>query len=227
MSEVAEISVTVAYKHGWRQLWKNFGVLLGITLVLILLGSGSGAIQKYQTGQFSLLGMAYQALILGPISYGAYFAYLKAARGEKPEFADLFAGFGNYWNVVVASFVVQLIIVIGFLFLIVPGVIFVCKFLFVPYLVVDRRMRAFDAMNESWRRTDGYAWTIFFALLLALPIVMAGVLLLGVGVIVSIMWIGIAIGVLYLEISAARTTRVATAAATGGPESDPTEPRGG
>lgn len=215
MIDRPEIGVSAAYKRGWQQLWKHFGVLLGITVVLLLLGSLSGAFHGYETPQFSLLGMAYQALVLGPISYGAYFAYLRAARGDRPEFTDLFAGFGNYWNVVVASFVVELIIVIGFLFLIVPGVVFICKFLFVPFLVVDRKMRAFDAMNESWRMTDGHAWTIFFALLLALPVMAAGVLLLGVGVIVSIMWIGIVFGALYLAINDAKVPEDSAVSADG------------
>lgn len=200
MSDVVEIGAGAAYGHGWRQIWKYFPVLLGITLLMMIIGGVPGILQRGEAGEYALLSSAYQVLVLGPVSYGCYFAYLRAARGERPAVADLFAGFGNYWQVVLANFVVGLIVILGLLFLVVPGLVFICKFLFVPYLVVERRMRAFDAMNESWRMTEGHGWTLFLAVLLAIAVAIAGVMAFGVGVIVSIMWIGVAFGALYLAI---------------------------
>jgi uncharacterized membrane protein len=204
MFDVPEIGVGAAYGHGWRHLWKHFGVLLGITIVMLLICAVPGGIQESGASNQALLSVAYQIFVLGPVTYGGYCVYLKAARDERPAFSDLFAGFGNYWQVVLASFVVGLIVTIGFVFLIVPGIIFICKLVFVPYLVVDRKMRAFDAINESWRMTDGISWIVFFMLLLAIPIAVAGVMALGVGIIVSIMWIGLAFAAVYLAVFGSR-----------------------
>jgi len=201
MTDVPEIGVGAVYGHGWRQLRKHFGILLGVTIVMFLLGALPGVTQETGTKSYGLLAAAYQVLFIGPVTYGGYYVFLTAARDEAPSFADLFAGFRNYGNVVLASFVVSLIIGIGVLFLVVPGIIFACKLVFVPYLVMDRKLRAFDAMNESWRITDGYAWTVFFAIVAAIPIVIAGVILLGVGVILSVIWIGLAFSALYLAVS--------------------------
>jgi len=206
MTDIPEIGVGAVYGHGWRQLWKHFGILLGVTVVMMLLGVVPGAAPESAAANYGLLAMAYQVLVIGPVTYGGYYVFLRAARDDAPAFTDLFAAFGNYWNAALASFAVSLIIGLGLIFLIVPGVIFACKLIFVPYLVVERRMRAFDAMNESWRMTDGCAWTAFGILLLAIPIAMAGILLLGVGVIVSIMWIGLAVATLYMSVSEAGDT---------------------
>ena len=45
--------------------------------------------------------------------------------------------------------------------------------------------------------TGGHVWTVFFIGLLAIPIGIAGLICFGVGVIISIMWITLALASLY------------------------------
>ena len=148
-----------------------------------------------------LFVVAYTILIEGPVTFGVSFAYLKAARGDKVEIKDMFEAFKNYLNAVFASLLVGVIVVFGLILLIVPGIIFACKLAFTPYLVVDRKMDAIEAVKTSWRMTDGYAWNVFFIGLLAIPIGIAGLLALGVGIIVSVMWVGLAFASLYHVVS--------------------------
>ena len=135
------------------------------------------------------------------MQYGVTFAFLKAARGDKLEIKDMFAAFKNYWNAVLASLFVGVIIVIGLVLLIVPGIIFACKLAFTPYLVVDRKMAVMEAIEESWRMTGGHAWKVFFIGLLAIPICIAGLLCFIVGIIISIMWVSLAFASLYHAVS--------------------------
>jgi hypothetical protein len=51
----------------------------------------------------------------------------------------MFAAFNNYLNAVLAYLLVTVIIIIGFVLLIIPGIIFACKLAFVPYLIVDQK----------------------------------------------------------------------------------------
>ena len=96
--------------------------------------------------------------------------------------------------------VMTVVIGIGFLLLVVPGVILACRLILTPYLVMDRRMPAIDAIKESWQLTTGHGWTVFFMMLLAIPIVIAGLFVFGVGVLFSIIWIGLAFAALYIGI---------------------------
>ena len=198
-----DIGVADCYRQGWQQLKKHFKILLGITIILLVCSSLMGARQDSDPGGGTLFTWAYQVLVFGPLSYGGYFVFLRAARDDRPEFADLFQGFRDYWNVVLVNLLLWTIIGIGFLLLIIPGVILACRLVLTPYLVLDRKMRALDAIGQSWRQTRGHAWTAFFIGLLAVPIVFAGLLLLGVGVVVSIMWISLAFASLYLAIQGA------------------------
>jgi len=194
-----------AYKNGWRQLWKYFIALFVIGLIGCIIGIPTGMNEWVQgataAGILGFLAFIYGILVEGPVQYGVTFAFLKAARGDKLEIKDMFAAFKNYWNAVLASLFVGVIIVIGLVLLIVPGIIFACKLAFTPYLVVDRKMAVMEAIEESWRMTGGHAWKVFFIGLLAIPICIAGLLCFIVGIIISIMLVGLAFASLYHAVS--------------------------
>jgi uncharacterized membrane protein len=145
--------------------------------------------------------LVYSFLILSPIELGVNFSYLKAARGDNLKIKNIFEAFQNYRSAVLASILVFVIITIGVLLLIVPGIIFACKLAFTPYLVVDRKMSAIEAVKGSWHMTNGHAWKIFLMGLLTIPISIAGLFVIGVGLIISIMWVSLAFASLYHAVS--------------------------
>lgn len=66
---------------------------------------------------------------------------------------------------------------------------------------MDRKMRFIEAIQESWRMTRGYTWRVFLVGLLAIPIDIVGLIFLGVGIIISVMWVSLAFAALYVAIS--------------------------
>lgn len=195
--------VSSSYSNGWNKMKKYLLELLLITIIYLAISSLFGIFTS-TTGQMtsgsaviSVLGVAYNLLLASPLGYGVYYAGLKAARNDQLKVSDMFKAFQNYSNVVLASLLVMVIVVIGFILLIVPGVVFACKLTFVPYLVMDRKMGAIDAVKESWRISGGHAWTVFGIGLLGIPISIAGLICLGVGVLFAMMWINLAMASLY------------------------------
>ena len=194
--------VGACYGNGMSKLSKNFLNLLLITIIVFIVGIPSwiGSTVSSWTDPFGLWGVFeffFSLLVTGPLGYGVMYAYLKAARGEKPEVNDLAKVLENYWNILLANILTGIIIFVGFIFLIVPGIIFACKLAFVPYLVIDKKMDAVAAIQESWRLTNGYALTVFVMALLAIPIAIGGLLLFGVGIILAQMWTGLSFASLY------------------------------
>lgn len=186
-------------------MWKTFIELLVVSLVYIVIQTPLGAFQwKLDDGfkpvylLFVVFGLAYGIFLYGPIGYSVNWVYLKAVRGEKIEIKDMFSVFEkNYWNTVLANLARTVIVGIGFVMLIVPGIIFACRLAFVPYLVIDRNMEALEALRTSWAMTRGHGWTIFVMGLLAIPIVLAGFIMLFFGVILSMIWISAAFAAIY------------------------------
>jgi len=192
-----------SYGNGWQQLKKYFLELLLITVVGTLIGVPVGLFRVdletagAAAAALGIFGLAYSLLLVQPVEYGVSFANLRAARGDKLEIKHMFEAFKNYVNVVLANLLSGAIILIGLVLLIVPGIIFACKLAFVPYLVVDRKMEAIEAVKESWRMTGGHAWKVFFIGVLAVLLAIAGLICFGVGIIFAIMWIRLAFASLY------------------------------
>jgi hypothetical protein len=204
------------YGHGWRQLWKNFLELFVIFLIFNFTSQFMGIfyIPMYFSAFFEnepdflififlfiaiagIFSAAFMFLVVKPMQFGISYLNLKASRGEKIEIKEMFTPFLDFWNVVLAGFLTTLIVVFGTLFFIIPGIILACKLIFVPYIVMEKKMKATDAIKESWDMTDGYAWTVFGIGVLAGPIIIAGYLCFFVGVFISIMWIYITFASLY------------------------------
>ncbi len=136
------------------------------------------------------------------MAYSSLWVFLKAVRNDNYEIKDAFACFGkNYFEIMLANLLVTIIVMAGFILLIIPGIIFAVKLAFVPYLVMDKEMKAMDAIKASWEMTKGYGWQIFFLCVISFFIIIGGLLLLVIGIFPAVMWINASLASLYLAIS--------------------------
>jgi len=99
-----------------------------------------------------------------------------------------------FWKYLGASRLLVLGGALGFLLLIVLGIIFVLMFMFTTLIVIDRGLGPIEAMKESSRITRGHRWTLLGLALLVLLVNLLGPLALVVGLLVSVpvSWIALA-----------------------------------
>jgi len=134
----------------------------------------------------SYVGAVASAVISTPLFMGNFIVSAKLLQGQAPEFRDFFAGFQYLLPLLLLSVVAGLFIGIGTLLLIIPGVYLAVAYMFASYLVVDRRLDFWPAMELS-RLTINPRWFGFFAFMLLLILLnLLGALLLGVGLLVTI-----------------------------------------
>ena len=149
----------------------------------------------------NIFAAAYGILVVPVINYGAQHAYLRYMRDERVDIRDVFSGFKtNYLNIVLANLLVFAICGIGFLLLIVPGIVFACRLAFVPYLVMDKGLDPVGAIEKSWNMTRGHGWRIFAMFLVAIPIFCIGLLLLGIGAFFAALLVACAFASLYYAV---------------------------
>ena len=103
-------------------------------------------------------------------------------------------------DVILAQILSIVLVVMGFLLFIIPGIIVLVRLSFVKYLVMDKGLDAMGAIKESWRMTSGYGWTILGMAILAAFIFLGGLIAFIVGVIVAFMWINISFASLYYAV---------------------------
>ena len=134
----------------------------------------------------SIIGTVINLALGTLLSMGATAFYLAAH--DNPATADLSLLWHPrpFWKYLGASILLALAVAIGFVLLIVPGIILGLMFMFTTFVVIERELGPIDAMSESHRLTRGHKWRLFGFVLLLLLINVLGVLALVVGLLVSI-----------------------------------------
>lgn len=201
-----EPTVSGVFGHGWEILKRSFPELLLVLFIQILLSAPMGLTSMFFNMQYvgsftsGLFNLIYGVLVLMPVSYGCSWVYLKAARGESFKVQDIFFAYQSFGNIFLANVLVFLIVGAGFVLLIVPGIIFACKLSFVPYLVMDEKMEATEAVKKSWNMTKGHAGTIFLMGIVSFFIGLGGLICFIVGIIPASIWISLAFASIYMVV---------------------------
>jgi len=208
-------TISESLGNGWYVMKKYFLWLLLVLIVSSIFDS-SPAKFNYNSDHpfpqfiglvaFAIVGAILIFLLVRPvIVWGGRLIYLQCARDENPDLKNLFVGFQrNYLNIVLAHLLVAVIVGFGLIFLIIPGIVFACRLAFVPYLVMDKGLDPVKAVEDSWYLTRGYGWTIFGLALMTIPIVIAGVICLIVGVFPALIWINSSFASLYQAVDFAK-----------------------
>lgn len=200
-------SVSGVFGHSWEILKKYFPELLLVLFVQILLSVPMGFtgiffnmqyVGTFTTGLFNVI---YAFLVLMPVGYGTSWVFLKAVRGEAFRVQDIFFAYQSFGNILLANILVGLIVGAGFIMLVIPGIIFACKLAFVPYLVMDEKMEAFDAVRKSWNMTNGHTGTIFLMGLTSFFVALCGIICFLIGIFPATIWISLAFAAMYLAVS--------------------------
>jgi uncharacterized membrane protein len=197
-------TATGSFGYGWQQLWKYFLHLFLISLVVAVASIpawGPYGGEGWNSPGFvilNVLGAGYWLLVLPIIQFGGDWMYLRFMREERANVGDIFVGFKKgYLNIVLANLLVVAICGIGFLLLIVPGIIFACRLAFVRYLVMDKGLDPVAAIEKSWFMTRGHGWRIFGMYVLTLVMFFCGLVLLIIPGLLVLMWAGAAFASLY------------------------------
>lgn len=91
-----------------------------------------------------------------------------------------------FWQYVAASALSMLLTLVGFILLIVPGIIISLALSFTLYLVIARDLGPIEAMKESARLTRGHRWALLGLFLMIGLVNIVGAILLLVGLFVTI-----------------------------------------
>ena len=198
-------NMSACFETALSLIKKNFWILLLIVFMrwaieapvwFMGLGERSSDTYQFTFSIFELIEISYYFAVGAVFSYGIALVFLKTVRKETLVFEDVLLGFKNYSRVVLSNLLTILIIVLGF-FLVIPGIFIACRLIFVPYLIMDKKHGVVESIKLSYYMTKGYFWTILGMWILSFVIIILGLVLLGFGILVSLVWINTAFAVLY------------------------------
>jgi hypothetical protein len=102
---------------------------------------------------FDVLMFCSLFVLAGPLMGGMVLLCLNAMRDpeHKANLGDLFGTFHRFGAFVALFFLTFVPILLGYILLIVPGILLSAMWLFAAYLMVDRNMGVIDGLQTSWR----------------------------------------------------------------------------
>lgn len=148
-----------------------------------------------------LLAMVVNIVVSSFFTAGLTSFGLKVARGAPYAFGDLFGGGSYFLSVLVANLISSIAVGVGFILLIVPGVILALGLNMTLPLIVDRNLGPIDALSESWKLTEGSRLNLFIYWLIAGGLAIAGVCACGVGILLVVPLLVIGHAYIYLKLS--------------------------
>jgi uncharacterized membrane protein len=205
-----------AIKFGWEIAKKK---ILFFVLLLILAWGGPVALEflfrlpaviivaitKNKFLIFSIilvfLGKLARVLLYLIFDLGLIKISLKFCDNKEPKFSDLISQYKLVFRYFVASILQGLIVIFGFLLFIIPGIIFLIRFRFYNYLIVDKNSKIVESLEKSWEITKGNTWNLFLFYLLLGLINILGVFALIIGLFWSIPTAMIAEAFVYRKLS--------------------------
>lgn len=167
-----------ALKRGW-ELFKEQPVIL-IGYFILVMGVQVGA--SFFLEDFSSI---VSILIAPPLTAGFFLIANKISRGEVVDFRDCFDGFKFWVPVIGVNIISGIIIILGIIALILPGIYLAVAYSFAMPFVLFAGTEFWTSMELSRRLITKVWWRFFAFVLLLLVINILGVLALGVGFLVS------------------------------------------
>lgn len=184
-----EISAEEILELSWRS-YKEHWKILTIASVLIVVFHGAtllallGAINGSGMSGGVLLPILLIATVIIEIGFIKIFLNIT---GNKPvKLRQLFGNHNFSVRYVIGASGFVILATVGLCLLIVPGVIYMIRYSLWPFFLVNKDLDLVESFQESKRITQGSKKDLFFVYLALLGSNVVGVLLLGIGFLVSL-----------------------------------------
>jgi len=202
-------SIESTIKHAWNLFKSNQQFLILSSLAFLLLG----ALSDHQSGSFEHYGYMHKGLnygygyghmmmrnpgtsfgILGLVIFiillimkvGYLKSILKIENGGHASFKELFDHVDLLWKYILSSICYGLVIVVGLVLLVIPGVYVLLRYFFVPLLAIDKGLSVEQAFKQSSHMTRGNKWRILGFIIILVLINILGAIPFGLGLIITI-----------------------------------------
>lgn len=156
------------FKPSWEAVQLNiiefFVIFLAPTAGLFLLGLIISVLIPSDARALGLIILFVVGVLIyiGVVGPALVHAQLQSARQKKVSYAEAFERSKKFWARFIAlSIVVGLVIAIGFVLLIVPGVIFLRRYFLAQYAMLDKDLGIRDSMRASSKLSEGRSMAIF------------------------------------------------------------------
>lgn len=181
----------ITFKHFWGIF---FGTIFAYIPSIIIL------IAQKRLGQDINFQIFIYYVIQVYLSFGYINFLIHTVKSEDIRLANFFISGGKFFKLLIAGIVYTVLILAGFIILVVPGLIFLAKFMFFPYFILEKDCGIMESLRFSSRITKGTRWKLLWFLILTLFISLVGITALLIGYFIAEAITSIAFVIIYLRL---------------------------
>jgi uncharacterized membrane protein len=138
--------------------------------------------------------------IMAPISIGYTFYILNFIRGKKLSINDIFSKMKYILPIWVVTFIVSALTGLGFMLLVIPGIVIAMMFAMVEYVMADGEHNISETLKQSRKLMDGYKWDLFVFNLSFFGWIILSIITIGILSIYTIPYITVSNALYYEEL---------------------------
>lgn len=186
-SSANTFSISEAVKYGFNFVKANLVTFIKLGAVLILINIISNMVTgALKDNPFSFLWALISMAISILVQIGSMKITLDLYDGKPLDFSNLYSHSNLILRFLGASILYGLMVAVGFILLIIPGIYLAIKYQFFSFLIVDKNMGIMESFKKSEDMTQGVKMN-----LLLFSLALAGINILGafvflVGLIITI-----------------------------------------
>ncbi len=182
---MAYFSIGSAFSSAWETFKVKPWSLMGILLLFSGISLAIGLIETLLTGSTIVLGLQFTLIRSGVSAFGQML-FIKMGLNihyKSINETGVYPDVGTWMKIFGASILYSLLIIIGLILLIIPGIYFSVKYVLYTYVIVDQDQGVIDSFSEAGNLAKGNWWKLFLLSIITGALSFSGLLLLGVGVI--------------------------------------------
>ena len=120
-------------------------------------------------------------LILFPLGVGLGLLGIRRAAGKETPVSTLWEPYSQAIPLIVMFVLMAVLIVAGFFLLVLPGIYLSIAYSFAPYLIVEKNMGVWEALETSRKAITQYWWRYFGLMLVAMMLIIIGLIPVFIG----------------------------------------------
>jgi len=166
---------------------ENFWFFFGLLIVMGLVNFFPEIAKALLKEKTFITLTNFIAFVLGLIlQLGFIKICLKFSDQQKPKFSEFFLQYPLFFKMFFGYILYFLIVLVGLILFIIPGIVFAIKFSFYKYFIVDEGLGPIEALKRSYKITRGATWNLFLFFSLTSAINLIGVFALLIGLFATI-----------------------------------------
>jgi hypothetical protein len=179
------LDIGTALGYGWKKFTENVGPWLGIAAIVVIVNLVFGLIALSIDSFIGATIFRLVGFVIGQIvTLGLYRAALMVTAGQPLDIGRAFST-DRLGDFIIASLLYSLIVAIGLVLCVIPGLIAAVLLYFYGFYVLDKNMSATDALRASYELVRANAGSVVLLLVVAFLLNIVGALACGVGLFIT------------------------------------------